>query len=65
MGYGKRTSITKHRHFDLARRKSAADLRQAAYNLLSTAEKLAKLDTRLGDEIGATKERAKLTGIVK
>jgi hypothetical protein len=37
-----------------------AETRQEAYNKLTTTQKIAKLDKKLGKGIGAKKERAKL-----
>lgn len=41
-------------------RKANADIRQAYSNSLTPDEKLSELDRRLGENIGATKEREKL-----
>ena len=42
------------------RKKRQAVERQTAYAALSNDEKIAKLDAKLGKDIGAKKERAKL-----
>ena len=42
--------------------KDAALIRQEAHQKLSAAQKVAKLDARLGKGIGAQKERKKLLG---
>lgn len=41
-------------------RRDEADTRQDAYDQLTPTEKLARLDTRLGTGVGATRERARL-----
>ena len=41
-------------------RQAKAKERQAEYNKLTVAERIAKLDKKLGKGIGAVKERAKL-----
>ena len=41
-------------------RKDEAVERQVAYNQLSTAEKIAKLDAKLGEGVGAKKQRIRL-----
>jgi hypothetical protein len=46
------------------KRAEAAE-RQAAYDALSTAQKLALLDRKLGAGVGAKKQRAKLQGAVE
>ena len=42
-------------------RKSEAEARQEAHDKLTSQQKLAKLDKRLGKGIGAKKERARIT----
>lgn len=54
--------------FQDARRKlarEAAEKRQAEHNVLSTKDKLAKLDWKFGYGLGAVKERARLTAILE
>jgi hypothetical protein len=54
------------RRDDLKRiRQEENEARKAAHDLLSTEEKIAKLDDRLGPNVGATKERARLKAILE
>lgn len=48
-----------------ADRKAEADIRQAKRNQLSPQEQLNILDSRLGVGVGATRERARLTAMLK
>jgi glucose-6-phosphate-specific signal transduction histidine kinase len=49
------------RRYDLKRiRQEESEARKVAHDLLSTEEKISNLDDRLGPNIGATKERARL-----
>jgi hypothetical protein len=52
----------KNSHGGLKRRQEAAKERQAARDLLSSADQLAKLDSLFGEGKGAVKERARLAG---
>lgn len=44
-------------------RRNEGDVRQATYDLLSTEEKIAKLDQKLGIDVGAVKQRKRLAGV--
>jgi hypothetical protein len=55
---GRRPDNKKHK------REEAAE-RQAAYDGLTAAQKLAKLDRKLGEGVGAKRERAKLQSAVE
>jgi len=46
-------------------RRKGAKTRQAEYNAMTPQEKIKALDERLGNGIGAKKERARLLGKVK
>jgi septal ring factor EnvC (AmiA/AmiB activator) len=46
-------------------RRTEAQLRQAEYDKLSPAQRIAALDARLGKGKGARKERARLAKLVK
>lgn len=46
------------------RRRNEAQERQAAYDKLTTVQKLAKLDETFGEGVGASRQRAKLNKLL-
>ena len=55
----------KLRHDRKADRQAEAKERQEAYNKLTPKQKLDKLDKKLGEGVGAKKQRAKLNALIK
>jgi Spy/CpxP family protein refolding chaperone len=49
----------------LQKRRKEAQERQVAYEDLTPKQRLAKLDRKLGVNVGAVRERGKLTGLLK
>ncbi|KKN47007.1 hypothetical protein LCGC14_0666990 [marine sediment metagenome] len=47
-----------------ATKREEAEARQVEYNTLTPKEKLSKLDKKLGKDIGAKKERARLHKLI-
>lgn len=66
----KRTAITGRKNKGIAtanreRRRAEAIERQKVYDSLSPAEKIERLDKRLGKDVGAKMERTYLQGLLK
>ena len=58
---GKRTTQGPYRSEVSERKRREADERNASWAAMSTADKLAELDARLGYGMGAVKQRTRLT----